>query len=99
MANRRDRLNPGAADWAQQLLPGFSRRRTENGFCGRAGGSPYLALFFALVVGVASGFAQTTGGSRSEAAGASLAGIVTVTDAQGQAELVPGVVVKLTSTS
>ena len=99
MANRRETLNTAATGWAQQHRPGYSFRRVENPLCSRAVSSRKLTLFFALMVGGSSGFAQIAKVSRPEASGASIEGAVTVADPQGHAEAVPGVLVKLTGTS
>ncbi len=98
MANRRKILN-AITGWAQQRCLGFSSWRVENSLFSLAVSSRNLTLFFALIVGGSSGFAQIANVSRPEAAGASIEGVVTVADQQGQADAVPGVLVKLTSTS
>src|SRR6266567_1300632 len=59
--------------------------------------SASVMLFWALILAGGPGLAQAPGNGRLEPALSSIEGVVTVTDQQGQAEAVPGVLVKLTS--
>jgi len=58
-----------------------------------------LTLFLVLIVGGSSVFAQIANSTRPEAAGASIDGLITVADQQGQADAVPGVLVRLADAS
>ena len=104
MANRRETLNAATADWVQRRRPAFCFRRAEHSLGNCAVSFRNLALVSALMVGAlmvawSSGFAQTANVSRPEGAGGSIEGTVKLAGQQGQLEAVPGVLVKLTSTS
>ncbi len=99
MANRRVTLNTAATGRAQQHRPGCSVRRVGSRLCSRVVSSRSLTLLFAVMIAGNSGFAQIANVSPPEAPGASIEGVVTVADPQGQAEAVPGVLVKLTTPS
>jgi len=97
MANRRERFIV-VERWAQQRCPSFSPWRIGNSLFNLEVSSRNLALFLALMVGAASGFAQTAKVAVPEPATASIEGIVAVAG-QGQVEAVPGQLVKLTDPS
>src|SRR5208283_108759 len=97
MANRRERFIV-IKQWARQRCPSFSPWRIGNGLSNLAVSSRNLALFFALMVGASSGFAQIANVTPPETATASIEGVVTVAG-QGQVEAVPGMLVKLTGPS
>jgi hypothetical protein len=98
MANWRERFIV-IKQWAQQRRSSFSPWRIGNGHSDLAVSSRSLALFFALTVGAGSGFAQIASVTPAETATASIEGVVTVADQQGQVEAVPGLLVKLTGPS
>ena len=98
MANCRVTLN-AAKGWAQQHCPSFSSWRIGNTLSNLAVSSRNLTLFFALMVGGMSGFAQIASVTPQGTATASIEGTVKVAGQQGQADTVPGVLVKLTGTS
>src|SRR5438094_7511553 len=58
-----------------------------------------VMLFWALILAGGPGLAQAPGNGRLEPASASMEGVVNVSDQQGQAEAIPGVLVKLTGRS
>ena len=98
MTKRGERSNATTGD-------GFSRywlassfwcigRRLNLGTCSLA-----VTLGSTLLLGVGPGLAQVPGVSRPEAAGASIEGVVTVADPQGQVDAVTGVLVRLTRSS
>ncbi len=98
MTKRGERSNTTTGDGFSRYLLASSfwciGRRLNLGTCSLA-----VTLGSTLLLRVGSGLAQVPNVSRPEATGASIEGVVTVADPQGQADAVPGVVVKLTSTS
>jgi|SRR5271157_329611 len=97
MANRRERFIV-IKRWARQRCPSFSPWRIGNSLSNLAVSSRNLALFFALMVGGSSGFAQIANVAVPEPATASIEGVVAVAG-QGQVDTVPGQLVKLTAPS
>jgi Carboxypeptidase regulatory-like domain len=98
MFNRRERFI-AIKRWVKQLCPSFSPWRIGSGLSNLGLSSRNLALFIALMVGGSSGFAQIANVTPTETATASIEGVVAITDQQGQADAVPGVLVKLTGPS
>src|SRR5579872_297399 len=77
----------------QRRCPSVTSWRMGKGFSNFAISPRNLALFFAIMVGGSTGFAQVANVTR---AAASIEGTVTAAAAQGEADAIPGVLVKLT---
>src|SRR5690242_993157 len=85
--------------WVQRRCQSFSSGRNGNNLSHLATGAGTLTLFSILVAGGIPAFAQSANVTPQETAPASIEGVVTVAGRQGQADTVPGVLVKLTGPS
>jgi Carboxypeptidase regulatory-like domain len=81
----------------KDLEPALARVVRQRVQSGRVGCSPSVMLRSALTLCGSYGFAHES--EAGPAMAASIEGVVTVSDQQGQADAVPGVLVKLTITS
>ncbi len=98
MVFRRERL-VSIKRWVRQHCPRISSWCLGNSPSSLAVRSRNLTLFFALIVGGSVGFAQMADVTSPETATASVEGVVSVPGQKGQADSVPGVLVKLTGVS
>jgi len=76
--------------------PGCSSWHIRNR---RSSSSWILALFFALILGGSSGFAEAPNSGPGEPASASVEGVINLSGQQGSSDPIPGVRVTLTATS
>lgn len=95
MTNHKGRENPPASWFRRQSLLSPMRQVDRGARC-LVANCVSVMLFSALILAGGHGLAQAPGDGRLELALSSIEGVVTVNDQQGQAEAVPGVLVKLT---
>lgn len=98
MVKRRERLI-ALKRWVQRRYQSFSSGRIGNSLSHLASSARNLTLISVLVAGGIPAFAQSASVTPLETAAASIEGVVTVAGQQGQADTVPGVLVKLTRPS